>query len=396
MKRLTHRQRLLIGATLFSMFFGAGNLIFPPFTGYAAGAESVAAFIGLASTAVLFPVFGVIATARAGGAQGLCRRFPSWFATGFIIVIYLCIGPMLAIPRTASTSYSMFSFLTSAADGVSLGPVPLAWVLRAAFSALFFFGSYHLALRPSHLKDVLGRWMTPVLLALIGVLFVAGVLLLHDPVAAARAPYAGAPFARGFVEGYQTMDALAALVFGIVIAMNIRACGLSDDRAVARETARAGLVAGVCLALVYGLLCWLGARASAVLPEAADGTAVLSGLCLHLFGTAGPAVLAAIFFVACFNVCTGLLSSCAAFFAQRFARLSFRAWLRVFTVASFLVSILGLELILQISVPILTLIYPAALTVIVLNLVPLRLFENAVFQRVAVAAALAAGVWSLL
>ena len=109
MKRLSHRQRLLIGATLFSMFFGAGNLIFPPFTGYAAGAESVAAFIGLASTAVLFPVFGVIATARAGGAQGLCRHFPSWFATGFIIVIYLCIGPMLAIPRTASTSFEMFA-----------------------------------------------------------------------------------------------------------------------------------------------------------------------------------------------------------------------------------------------------------------------------------------------
>ena len=395
MKQLTHKQHVLIGVTLFSMFFGAGNLIFPPYTGYAAGSSSVVAFIGLASTAVLFPVFGVMATARAGGVDALCRKIHPHFATVFTIVIYLCIGPMLAIPRTASTSYSMFHFLTQAADGIAVGPFPLSSLICAVFSALFFFGSYHLAMRPSHLKDVLGKWMTPVLLILIAAMFVTSLFVLTDAPAPSRAPYDVNPFGKGFVEGYQTMDALAALVFGIVISMNIRDFGVQDDKAVSRETARAGLIAGVCLTVVYGLLAYLGARGSAVIPEAADGTAVLSSLCQVLFGAAGPVILAAIYFVACFNVCTGLLSSCAAYFSQKFPAFSFRSWLRIFTVASFLVSILGLDLILKISVPILTLVYPVALTVIVLNLLPFRFLGRPAVQRIAVAAAFVASILSM-
>ena len=92
MTRLSLRQRLLMGVTLFSMFFGAGNLIFPPFTGYRAGSDAVPAFLGLISTAVLFPVLGIIATARAGGMEGLCRKVHPQFSKRFTLVIYLCSG----------------------------------------------------------------------------------------------------------------------------------------------------------------------------------------------------------------------------------------------------------------------------------------------------------------
>lgn len=396
MTRLSFRQRLLMGVTLFSMFFGAGNLIFPPFTGYRAGSEAVPAFLGLISTAVLFPVLGIIATARAGGMDGLCRKVHPQFSKWFTLVIYLCIGPLLAIPRTASMAFSMMSFATAPAQSISLGPISAQQILAVVFSVVFFAASRFFAQRPSHLKDILGKILTPILLLLVIVLFSAGMVLLPAETGAPQPPYAGAPFAAGFVEGYNTMDALAAMVFGILISVNIQDFGLQEEKQLRRETGISGWLAGGVLILVYGMLAVLGARASAVLPEASDGSVVLSGLCSLFFGNVGAVLLAAIFLVACFNVCTGLLSSCASYFSKEFPRLSFMAWLNVFTVSGCVISVFGLGFILQISVPILTLIYPVALTIIVLNLFPFAFLEKPWIHRIAVIAAFAYSVISML
>ncbi len=396
MTRLSFRQRLLMGVTLFSMFFGAGNLIFPPFTGYRAGSEAVPAFLGLISTAVLFPVLGIIATARAGGMDGLCRKVHPQFSKWFTLVIYLCIGPLLAIPRTASMAFSMMSFATAPAQSISLGPISAQQILAVVFSVVFFAASRFFAQRPSHLKDILGKILTPILLLLVLVLFSEGMVLLPAETGAPQPPYAGAPFAAGFVEGYNTMDALAAMVFGILISVNIQDFGLQEEKQLRRETGISGWLAGGVLILVYGMLAVLGARASAVLPEASDGSVVLSGLCSLFFGNVGAVLLAAIFLVACFNVCTGLLSSCASYFSKEFPRLSFMAWLNVFTVSGCVISVFGLGFILQISVPILTLIYPVALTIIVLNLFPFAFLEKPWVHRIAVIAAFAYSVISML
>ena len=396
MTRLSFRQRLLMGVTLFSMFFGAGNLIFPPFTGYRAGSDAVPAFLGLISTAVLFPVLGIIATARAGGMDGLCRKVHPQFSKWFTLVIYLCIGPLLAIPRTASMAFSMMSFATAPAQSISLGPISAQQILAVVFSVVFFAASRFFAQRPSHLKDILGKILTPILLLLVLVLFSAGMVLLPAEIGAPQPPYAGAPFAAGFVEGYNTMDALAAMVFGILISVNIQDFGLQEEKQLRRETGISGWLAGGVLILVYGMLAVLGARASAVLPEASDGSVVLSGLCSLFFGNVGAVLLAAIFLVACFNVCTGLLSSCASYFSKEFPRLSFMAWLNVFTVSGCVISVFGLGFILQISVPILTLIYPVALTIIVLNLFPFAFLEKPWVHRIAVIAAFAYSVISML
>lgn len=396
MTRLSLRQRLLMGVTLFSMFFGAGNLIFPPFTGYRAGSEAVPAFLGLISTAVLFPVLGIIATARAGGMDGLCRKVHPQFSKWFTLVIYLCIGPLLAIPRTASMAFSMMSFATAPAQSISLGPISAQQILAVVFSVVFFAASRFFAQRPSHLKDILGKILTPILLLLVLVLFSAGMVLLPAETGAPQPPYAGAPFAAGFVEGYNTMDALAAMVFGILISVNIQDFGLQEEKQLRRETGISGWLAGGVLILVYGMLAVLGTRASAVLPEASDGSVVLSGLCSLFFGNVGAVLLAAIFLVACFNVCTGLLSSCASYFSKEFPRLSFMAWLNVFTVSGCVISVFGLGFILQISVPILTLIYPVALTIIVLNLFPFAFLQKPWVHRIAVIAAFAYSVISML
>ena len=396
MTRLSLRQRLLMGVTLFSMFFGAGNLIFPPFTGYRAGSEAVPAFLGLISTAVLFPVLGIIATARAGGMDGLCRKVHPQFSKWFTLVIYLCIGPLLAIPRTASMAFSMMSFATAPAQSISLGPISAQQILAVVFSVVFFAASRFFAQRPSHLKDILGKILTPILLLLVLVLFSAGMVLLPAETGAPQPPYADAPFAAGFVEGYNTMDALAAMVFGILVSVNIQDFGLQEEKQLRRETGISGWLAGGVLILVYGMLAVLGTRASAVLPEASDGSVVLSGLCSLFFGNVGAVLLAAIFLVACFNVCTGLLSSCASYFSKEFPRLSFMAWLNVFTVSGCVISVFGLGFILQISVPILTLIYPVALTIIVLNLFPFAFLQKPWVHRIAVIAAFAYSVISML
>ena len=220
-QQLRGKELFLVGVTLFSMFFGAGNLIFPPFVGYQAGAAALPAFLGMALTAVCFPVLGVVAVAKVGGTDKLCSKIHPYFAIVFTILVYLCIGPMLAIPRTASTSYSMFAFLTARLDGMTLAGIPIDWVLRTVFSLAFFAGAYQLAKRPAHFKDVLGKWMTPVLLVMIVVMFAAGLFYLKDVPAAPQQAYADGAFMKGFVEGYNTMDTLAAIVFGIVIALNV-------------------------------------------------------------------------------------------------------------------------------------------------------------------------------
>ncbi len=391
-QQLRGKELFLVGVTLFSMFFGAGNLIFPPFVGYQAGSSGLPAFLGMALTAVCFPVLGVVAVAKAGGTDKLCEKIHPRFATAFTILVYLCIGPMLAIPRTASTSYSMFSFLTMHLNETTLAGIPIAWVLRAAFSLVFFTDAYHLAKRPARFKDILGKWMTPILLIMIGVMFIGGLFYLRTTPAAPQPVYAQNALLEGFVQGYNTMDTLAAIVFGIVIAMNVQACGVTDPNAVSRSIMKAGVIAGSFLLVVYGALAWLGVHARALLTQAADGTAVLSGLCLQFFGPAGALLLAAIFFVACFNVCTGLLSSCAAFFHEKFPRLSFVRWLQVFAVVSFLVSILGLGFILKISVPILTLLYPVAIAIIVINLLPFSWAQKPLVHRIVATLAFIASI----
>lgn len=292
-KALKGRKLLLVGFTLFSMFFGAGNLIFPPDLGAKAGVNFWPAFLGLALSAVGLPVAGVIAVARADGLDKLAGRVHPVFAQVFMILIYLSIGPCLAIPRTASTSFAMLTPLLGSSAGLQLG-----------YSVLFFGAAFLVALRPDRLTRWLGRLLCPCLLVLILILF--GGCLLHPLAAQYGAPtdaYSSAVILQGVLYGYQTMDALAALNFGAVIAMNIRAQGVAREQDVQRSAIRAGLVAGGLLLAVYAMLGHAGALTGAAVPGLATGAEVLTVLAERLFGKAGLVLLAAIFMLACFNTC---------------------------------------------------------------------------------------------
>lgn len=357
--QLSGRGQLLVGVTLFSMFFGAGNLIFPPFLGAQAGTSAWAALAGMAVSAVGLPVLGVVAVAQAGGLPPLARRVHPRFALIFTLLIYLSIGPCLAIPRTATTSFEM-------AVTPFLGETPL-WV-RAGYSLVFFAAALAVALKPDKLTEKLGKITGPALLALILIL-VAGCLIKapgsYGPAAGA---FAVRPAVQGFLDGYQTMDTIAALNFGIVIALNIRARGVTEDRQVVRATCRAGWIAGGVLLAVYAALTHVGAVSGGMFPGAENGAQVLTRLVSWLFGPAGSVLLGAVFLIACFNTCTGLISCCGEYFSVQFPRLRYRAWAAIFAGVSFLISIAGLNAILAVSVPVLGAIYPVAIVLILMGL----------------------------
>ena len=361
MKKLSRRVQLLLGFTLFSMFFGAGNLIFPPGVGAQAGTLTWPAMAGMAVSAVGLPVLGVVAVARSGGLDALGDRVHPLFSKVFTIVAYLAIGPCLAIPRTASTSFEM------AVPPFVGAEAPLA-LLQLVYSLVFFALALTVALRPEKLTDRLGKIMCPILLVLILVTFIG---TLIDPLEGYGAPqselYAAAPVARGFLDGYQTMDTIAALVFGIIIALNIRARGVEEDGDVVRYTVRSGWMAGVLLLAVYAMLAHVGALSGGAFPGATNGAVVLTNLIPALFGTPGSLLLAAIFIIACFNVCVGLICSCAEYFNLICPRLSYRVWAVLFAVVSMLIANAGLDMILKVSVPALSIIYPVAIALIALS-----------------------------
>lgn len=361
MKRTAH-HRLLMILTVFSLFFGAGNLIFPPFLAAQAGQNTWPAMAGFCMTAVGFPVLGVMAVTRAGDLHRLAARVHPAFAAVFPLLIYLAIGPGLAIPRTASTSFEMVAQATL--EGSTRLPL---WQL--AYSLVFFAVAGLIALKPDALTQRLGKMLCPLLLALIGALFV-GCLLAPHPYGAVAEAYQTHPVIQGFLDGYQTMDAIAALVFGSVIALNLRALGLTEARVIRTEAALDGVGAGVLLGVVYLCLAHIGGVSGGAWPGAKNGAQVLSQLAGSVYGRGGMALLAAIFVVACLNTCVGLLSSCASYFHQRLPKVSYPAWVALFALISVGISNVGLNQILALSVPVLNLLYPIVLVLILLAYLP--------------------------
>lgn len=357
-QKLSWANRLLVGFTLFSMFFGAGNLIFPPFLGYLAGEKLWPAAAGFLLSAVCLPILGVAAVALAGGLDKLAGRVHPRFSLIFTVVIYLAIGPCLAIPRTAGTAYEMAAlpFLGEHAGGGT----------QLLFSALFFAAAALLAMRPDKLSDRLGKVTAPCLMILIALLLAGCICWPVGQSGHAAGGYEINAVSQGILAGYQTMDAMAALNFGIVIALNIRAKGIKSEGALVRETIFSGLIAGAVLALVYCALAYMGNMGGAELEGAGNGVRILTWVADSLYGRTGLILLAGIFFIACLNVCIGLLSCCSEYFSTILPGISARGWTVVFAVVSLFISNAGLTRVLELSAPVIEAIYPISIVLILL------------------------------
>ena len=281
----------------------------------------------------------------------------------------------------------MFAFLTARFDGMTLVGIPMDWVLRAAFSLVFFIGAYHLAKRPARFKDILGKWMTPVLLLMIVVMFVAGLFCLKDVPAAPQEAYASGAFMKGFVEGYNTMDTLAAIVFGYIILKSAREKGHTTPGAQLRVVSGASLVAGIGLLAVYLGLTYLGATTARFFDITVDRTFLVVSIVRNLLGQAGIILFAVVVALACVTTAVGLVSACADYFSGLSGgRVSYRTLVCVICVFSAVVSNFGLNEIIAIASPILSVVYPPTLVLIVLALFGSRIRRDWVFRLAALGA----------
>ncbi|WP_318423349.1 branched-chain amino acid transport system II carrier protein [Photobacterium leiognathi] len=360
-KTLKVTDIIALGFMTFAFFLGAGNIIFPPLAGQLAGENMLSAMSGFLVTAVGLPLVGIIAVAMAGGGwQGLTRDLPSKVATLMAVLIFIIIGPAFAAPRTGLVAYEMAvkPFLSADAGQASL----------TTFSVIFFAIALFFAWSRGKLIDMIGKFLTPALFIVLAVLAIAVFVNPQASIVAAQGEYATQAFTKGFLEGYNTMDTFAALMFGMLIVDVIRSKGISDEKTTCTYLIYAGLIAAAGLAFVYISLFYLGATSSTVAPNAGNGGVILTAYVMALFGAPGQVILSAIVLLACLTTAIGLISACADYFSS-LTPMSYKKWAVVLAVICAVVANVGLNQLIALSVPVLFALYPVAIALVALALV---------------------------
>lgn len=363
-KKLRLKDYSVIASMIFALFFGAGNLIFPLQLGQQAGSHWLPAVIGFLTTGVLLPLFSVLAVAvsRAQGLFDLLRPLGKRAALIGVVVVQATVGPLFATPRTATVAYT-----------TGFAPLlPAHWqtVGLLLFSLLFFAAAFYLAYQPNQIIARLGKWLNPLFLILLAVVFGVAFWRPLGSLASGHAygTYAHQPYLAGFLAGYNTMDALAGLVFGIAIVIAIKDLGISTPKQIAHTTIYSGSLAMAAVGVIYFLLVMLGAMSVGHFAPAADGGSAFAQIVTYYAGWLGQVVLAALLLLACLTTAAGLIAAFAQDFAHHFGKLSYHQWLAVCCVVSFGLANLGLDQLLVWSKPVLVLLYPLAVGVIVLAL----------------------------
>ncbi|MEE5988802.1 branched-chain amino acid transport system II carrier protein [Ligilactobacillus equi] len=371
-KKLTWRDYLVVSSLLFGLFFGVGNLIFPVHLGQLAGHNWLPAVLGFLVTGVLLPLGSVLAIAmtRAEGVFDIGKPLGKSFALVFMVLIHATIGPFFGTPRTATVSFS-----TGLAPFV---PEKFQTVTLFGFSALFFLVAFLLSYKESHILKNIGKLLNPLFLLLLTLVFFVAFLNPLGAAAGAKATaaYAGnTSFVSGFLEGYNTMDALAGLAFGVTVVSAIRAMGVKRDGAVALVTAKAGVLSMSAVALVYFLLTLLGVQSLGAFKVSENGGVALSQVVTEYGGTFGQAFLAALITVTSLTTAVGLVAAFAQDFHKHFPKVSYHAWLALSCLMSFGAANFGLDTIITWSLPVLMFLYPLAMVLIVLS-VTSKLFKR--------------------
>ncbi|VTX51548.1 Branched-chain amino acid transport system 2 carrier protein [Fusobacterium nucleatum] len=345
---------LLTGFALFAMLFGAGNLIFPPMLGYETNSSWVPTMLAFTITGVGFPFLGILSVSIVGnGIKDFANRVSPTFSKIFAIISILAIGPMLAIPRTGATAYEI-TFLHNGMNNT---------IYKYIYLICYFGIVILFSLRASKVIERVGKILTPILLLLLFLIIVKGIFFSGLSIKPDIYPHA---FKKGFLEGYQTMDTIASIAYAGIILKAIK-----NDRNLTQKQEfsfliKAGLVAILSLALIYGGFALVGAKMHSVLVTN-DKIELLVKTTSYLLGNYGNLVLAICVAGACLTTAIGLVATVGEFFSSI---TSFKyEKIVIFTVIiSFLLSILGVESIIRISVPILVFIYPVMISLIILNL----------------------------
>ena len=373
---------IICGFALFAIFFGAGNLIFPPYLGVISGNNWGIANIAFLLSDPLLPILGVIVTALLGGqATDLGKRVSKHFSIIIGAISIILIGPLFAVPRTGATTHEIFvqSFVPSAPQ----------WI-----TSLIFFGlTLYIAIHSHTVIDAIGKYLTPILLFILLLVFIAAVI---QPNASFQTTTSTGLFSQSFKEGYQTMDALgAALMAGVVIS-DLTRRGYTEKKEQHQMMFGVGIVSFVLLALVYSSLTYAGATVSTVYDSTIQRPALLIGLIEQLLGSFGKVAMGIAVSFACLTTSVGLITTCGHYFSTLTnGKLEYKKIVIVSVVISFLLSLLGVDALLQLAVPVLSAIYPMVIALIFLSIFDRYIIYNWTYTGAVVGAFFIGGIQAI-
>jgi len=342
---------LAIGLMTFALFLGAGNLIFPPSLGLEAGTNLFPAMVGFLITAVGLPAFTLIVLGRISNTHNLTKPLPNWLARTFWVALFTAIGPAFGMPRAVTVAYEMGikPFVTT--DHLLL------------FSILFSVLTLMLAFKPGRLVDCIGKVMTPLLILMLLALALAAIFSPLDFPQSPSADYQHGAITQGLIQGYMTMDAIAAVGFGWVIIQTINAKGITAPKAVANTALKVAMIYAVLMAGCYIAMGYVGATSASVAANATNGGEILARYVAGEFGVYGQWLLAAIIIMACLTTTVGLTNACAEYYKQTF-NASFSITATIVVLLTGIIANFGLEQILTVSLPAILVLCPIAIALV--------------------------------
>jgi len=343
--KLTFKENIYIGSLLFGLFFGAGNLIFPIHLGQLAGSNVLTANIGFLITAIGLPFLGIIAIgiSKTNGIFEVTTRVNRKYAYIFTILLYLVIGPFYALPRLATTSFEIAFTPFISDSSVTL--------YLSIFSILFFLVAWFFSKKPSKILEYIGKFLNPVFLVLLGLLILLAFINPIGQVSNANISpdYENSALLKGFIDGYNTLDALAALAFGIIIVSTIKKLGITNPNHIAKETFKSGTISIILMGIIYSLLAFMGTMSLG-----------------HFKASENGGIL--IIIVACLKTAIGLITAFSETFTELFPTQNYLMFATVVSIISCIFANVGLTKIIEYSTPVLMFLYPLAITIILLTL----------------------------
>lgn len=380
-KKLSSKDYLYLGSMLFGLFFGAGNLIFPVHMGQEAGANVWPAIIGFLITGIGLPFLGIIAIGISGenGLFDLASRVHKGYGYFFTVALYLVIGPFFAMPRLAATSFEIGLTPFVAENQKTL--------FLAIFSILFFALSWWFSRNPSKLLDYVGKFLNPLFLVLLAILivmsFVKPMANIHDITVLGK--YRDHAFFTGFQNGYNTLDVLASLAFGIIVVNTLKNKGVTKKSTITADTFKSGAVSVLLMGIIYSFLSLMGTMSMGKFDLSENGGIALAQIAHYYLGTGGSIILALIVIVACLKTTIGLTTAFSETFAELFPRFSYSTLIAGVSIIPCIIANIGLTSIISYSTPVLMFLYPLAIILVLLG-VSGPLFKNnpIVYQTVTI------------
>ena len=349
-----NKDILIIGFALFSMFFGAGNLIFPPYIGVSSGSNWLVSFLGFILSDVGIIILSIYAISKAGSFYLMAKRAGNKFALILELIVMLCLGPILVIPRTGATTFEM-------------GIEPLFNSLNPILFSILFFGIvFILTIKPTKVMDIIGKFLTPILLLALSVLIIKGII---TPIGTFNSTLTDdSYFLTGLTQGYQTMDALGIGAIVLMIMTSLASKGYTNKKENISMALKSSLIAGIGLVLVYGGLAYLGATASTLYTVEISQTELLINITNLILGNTGISILSIVVTLACLTTAIGLTSVTAKYFEDiTNNRIKYMHIVALITLFSAIMSNLGVDNIIAIAAPILTILYPVSIVLVVMG-----------------------------